>query len=500
MQLVWFRRDLRTLDNTALSQAIATGQPVIALYIATPQQWESHHMAPIQADLIYRRLYELQRELHELNVPLVYAEVSTFAEQGDLISKLLTYDKIQGLHANIEYEWNEKQRDSSIESRCPPSKNVHLYHDKCVLPPRSVLNKKGEYFKVFTPFKRAWLNQVSLAGVSVFPRLKKGNDEVPEVTFLQPLVSQFNSKCHFSYPRTDSNQYDVCTEALIHQLREFCAESPLSSHNAFSSQNALSSEKNAFRHTKSVDRYKEDRDFPFIEGTSKLSPYLALGFLSVRQCVARLTYQQSMDDLNEGEQIWLSELVWREFYQHLLDFEPKLSKGLPFIDWAIDLEWHNDKDWFERWKNGTTGYPIVDAAMRQLNSTGWMHNRLRMIVASFLTKDLLIDWRWGEDYFLSKLADGDYAANNGGWQWSASTGCDGQPYFRIFNPISQGEKFDTQGEFVRHWIPELKQVPSKYIHQPWMWSENHTLNYPERVVDHKTQRELALSMYKKAKG
>ncbi|MBD1556316.1 deoxyribodipyrimidine photo-lyase [Vibrio sp. S9_S30] len=481
MQLVWFRRDLRTLDNTALSQAVATGKPVIALYVATPQQWASHHLAPIQADLIYRRLYELQRELHELNVPLVYAEVSTFAEQADLMCKLLTDDNIQAIHANIEYEWNEKQRDSSIESRCPSSKKLHLYHDKCVLPPRRVLNKKGEYFKVFTPFKRAWLSWISLSGVSVFPRLKTGNIEMPDIAFLQPWVREFSSTCHFSYARADSSDYDVDTESLIHQLRAFCAENPSSDE-------------------KSVARYKEDRDFPSIEGTSKLSPYLALGFLSVRQCVARLAYQRNIKDLNEGEQAWLSELVWREFYQHLLEFEPKLSKGLPFVDWALDLEWHNNEAWFERWKKGATGYPIVDAAMRQLNTTGWMHNRLRMIVASFLTKDLLIDWRWGEDYFLSKLVDADYAANNGGWQWSASTGCDGQPYFRIFNPIAQGEKFDAQGEFVRHWVPELKQVPSKYIHQPWTWPESHTLDYPERVVDHKTQRVLALSMYKKAKG
>ncbi|MDF5415575.1 FAD-binding domain-containing protein, partial [Vibrio parahaemolyticus] len=171
--------------------------------------------------------------------------------------------------------------------------------------------------------------------------------------------------------------------------------------------------------------------------------------------------ENQQNDLTEGKATWLSEIIWREFYQHLLVFEPKLVKGKGFIDWEDKIQWSYDEKAFERWKTGTTGYPVVDAAMRQLNQTGWMHNRLRMIVASFLTKDLHIDWRWGEAYFMSKLVDGDFAANNGGWQWSASTGCDGQPYFRIFNPISQGEKFDVNGEFVRHWVPEIKSVPNK---------------------------------------
>jgi deoxyribodipyrimidine photo-lyase len=479
MQIVWFRRDLRTIDNTALNQAVATGEPVLALFLATPHQWKSHNKAPIQAHFLYRRLYELQRELNELNIPLLYQEVSMFADQVSMIRSLLRLETVNGVHANREYELNEQQRDGQIEALEIEGKDVHFYHDKCVMRPRSVLNKQGDYFKVFTPFKRAWLAKVSMAGVTVSPRLKRANDDFPCVGLLLNIVEEFNHKCHFTYPTEDSAAYAVDTESIIQKLRDFCRES--------------------------ASQYKDDRDLPAIEGTSRLSPYLVLGCLSPRQCIARLTYQENdrlknFDELNEGEQTWLSELIWREFYQHLLEFEPKLSKGLPFVDWSIDLEWHNDEDWLTRWKNGETGYPIVDAAMRQLNQTGWMHNRLRMIVASFLTKDLLIDWRKGEDYFMSKLIDGDYAANNGGWQWSASTGCDGQPYFRIFNPVSQGGKFDAQGEFICKWIPELKEVPQKFIHQPWNWTKRHTLDYPKPMVDHKTQREMALDMYKKAKG
>lgn len=215
--------------------------------------------------------------------------------------------------------------------------------------------------------------------------------------------------------------------------------------------------------------------------------------------MARLYAESKMGFLSQGAQTWLSELIWREFYQHLLTFEPKLCKGKDFLYWGRYVKWWQEHDHFERWCRGETGYPIVDAAMRQLNQTGWMHNRLRMIVASFLTKDLHIDWRWGERYFMSKLIDGDYAANNGGWQWCASTGCDGQPYFRIFNPITQGEKFDESGVFIRHWIPELSSVPDKYIHAPWLWAGVNSVLYPSPIVDHKAEREVTLDMYKQAR-
>jgi deoxyribodipyrimidine photo-lyase len=214
--------------------------------------------------------------------------------------------------------------------------------------------------------------------------------------------------------------------------------------------------------------------------------------------MARLMYQQALP-LQGGREVWQSELIWREFYQHLIYFEPKLSKGHSFTMWGDNLVWRNNPAEIEAWKRGRTGYPIIDAAMAQLNNTGWMHNRLRMVVASFLVKDLHVDWRIGEEYFMSNLIDGDYAANNGGWQWCASTGCDGQPYFRIFNPITQGEKFDSDGSFIRRWIPELETVPEQYIHKPWCWPKAKSLSYPSPIVDHKTEREITLALYKNAK-
>jgi deoxyribodipyrimidine photo-lyase len=207
----------------------------------------------------------------------------------------------------------------------------------------------------------------------------------------------------------------------------------------------------------------------------------------------------SEGELSKGQEVWFSELLWRDFYQHLIYFEAKLSRSKSFLAWGDRLNWHSNADHFDAWKRGDTGYPIIDAAMRQLNQTGWMHNRLRMVVASFLVKDLHIDWRCGEAYFMSNLIDGDYASNNGGWQWCASTGCDGQPYFRIFNPVSQGERFDSTGEFVRTWIPELHTVPDRFVHKPWLWSESHDLDYPPPIVDHKREREITLQLYQQAK-
>ncbi|WP_182020127.1 deoxyribodipyrimidine photo-lyase [Vibrio diabolicus] len=470
MILVWFRRDLRTLDHTALKAALDSGQPVVACFIATPEQWREHHMAPMQADLIARRLEYLNDELESLNVPFLYKEVPSFSDCTEVISEWAKTLEATSVMANIHYEVNERELDAQVsEALASHDIDFELFHDKCVHPPTTVLNKQGEYFKVFTPFKRAWLTQFQM------PAVTKPHEQAPLssklLEQLEPI--RFSSDFTFSYPRESSEDWFASTNDVLKQLREFARERS--------------------------DAYKEDRDFLAIDGTSQLSPYLAIGALSPRQCIARLYAENQQNDLTEGKATWLSEIIWREFYQHLLVFEPKLVKGKGFIDWEDKIQWSYDEQAFERWKAGATGYPIVDAAMRQLNQTGWMHNRLRMVVASFLTKDLHIDWRWGEAYFMSKLVDGDFAANNGGWQWSASTGCDGQPYFRIFNPISQGEKFDSDGQFVRHWVPEIKSVPNKYIHKPWTWEGFSLLEYHKPMVDHKTEREITLRLFKSAK-
>lgn len=466
MKLVWLRRDLRTVDNTALNQAIATSESVVACYVATPTQWHAHHMAPIQADLIARRLAVLAKELQALNIPLLYAEVSDYRESAQCVAAWAEQLGACEVLFNREYEVNEQARDERLKSLLDALGIASIgLEDKCFQAPGSVLNKQGAYFKVFTPFKKAWLKSMVLPAISKTVAAQPFTlPEALQSSIWQPHVA-------FHYPRENSDAWPVDSEAIRDRLRGFCQDE--------------------------VDRYHEQRDFPATAGTSVLSPYLAIGALSVRQCIARLYWQQSY--LSNGREVWLSELIWREFYHHLIHFEPKIVKGHGFVEWEKHLSWPAKPHWFEQWCKGQTGYPIVDAAMRQLNQTGWMHNRLRMIVASFLTKDLHVDWRLGEQYFMQKLIDGDFAANNGGWQWCASTGCDGQPYFRIFNPITQGEKFDPNGEFVKHWLPELASVPSKYVHQPWNWPGRSILDYPPPMVDHKREREITLSVYTQAK-
>ncbi len=341
MRLVWFRRDLRSFDNTALTAALNSGDPVAAMYIATPEQWHQHHLAPIQADLIWRRLAELQQELAALNVPLFYQQVADFQAAAVAVSQLAKTLNATQVLANRDYELDEQQRDQLAQQLLSEQGIIwSAFDDKCVLPPGSVRTKQGEFFKVFTPFKRAWLTLFQPPVIGKNRPVALWN--VPSA--LAELV--WHPEQAFDYPRIDSTPWAADFETVRAQLRDFCRER--------------------------VQDYHQARDFPAREGTSSLSPYLAIGVLSARQCVARLYHESSMGELSEGAQVWLSELIWREFYQHLVAIEPNLSKSRDFVEWGARLEWWNDNEKFQLWCEGKTGYPIVDAAMRQLNHTGWL--------------------------------------------------------------------------------------------------------------------------------
>lgn len=314
MILVWFRRDLRTLDHTALKAALDTGQPVVACFVATPEQWQEHHMAPMQADLIARRLEHVHQELTELNIPLLYKEVPRFDDCTKVICDWA--DKLNATAAmvNINYEVNEVELDRKV-SQALDNRGVefHAFHDKCVHAPTTVLNKQGEYFKVFTPFKRAWLQKFSLPTVSKPQR----QNELPSEQLEAVKQDAFDADFTFSYPRESSKAWCASTNDILKQLRTFARERS--------------------------DGYQMKRDFPAIDGTSQLSPYLAIGALSPRQCIARLYAENPQPDLSEGKATWLSEIIWREFYQHLLVFEPKLVKGRGFIDWEDKIQWSYDE-------------------------------------------------------------------------------------------------------------------------------------------------------------
>ncbi|WP_318505236.1 deoxyribodipyrimidine photo-lyase [Photobacterium leiognathi] len=472
--IIWFRDDLRTVDNTALNHAIETGLPVIALFVATPMQWHEHHVAAIQVDFIHRRLRVLKQQLAVLNIPLQVMQCNDFSESVDAIAEYCHQHRVVHVFANKQYPLNEQLRDEKLGVLLAQSGiKQSLFDDNYVLEPETILNREGELFKVFTPYRNAWIKRFSAE--PSYPVTT--NKEVALSDTTSAMLADSTEIQSLGYPVIESVLWPVDEEAILQRLDTFCV-------------------------TKAQD-YHQQRDFPAIDGTSCLSPFLAIGALSARQCVYQLLqYFPHALEVNKEDGVftWLNEIIWREFYGHLLHRYPELSKNHPFQDYTQYVRWQDNPTLLKAWQDGKTGFPIVDAAMRQLRATGWMHNRLRMITASFLTKDLLCDWRAGEQWFMQHLIDGDFASNNGGWQWAASTGTDSQPYFRVFNPTLQGQRFDPKGDFIRTWVKELAKVPDKYIHTPHQWDSSGSLDYPLPIVDHKEARLLAIEAFKQAKA
>lgn len=476
MKMVWFRKDLRIKDNHALTRACQSNEPVIAIYFATPKQWQNHACAPIQIDLIHRRLLILKQELEVLNIPLLIYTVPYFIDTHDTLINLCQKYQITDVYCTKEYEFNELDRDNAIAGRLSLTGTMlHSYEQKSLLAPNAVKTGDGKPYRIFTPFKHAYLKamlQTDLVPIGA-PLPVMPNRETQLL-----LQKNHNKEFDFRYPRRDSIDWPVDDRTILQRLHDFCS----------------------FR----ITQYHTDRDFPSCHGTSLLSPYLAIGALSPRQCFARLLTEHPhvLCEQKTGPSVWLSELIWRDFYQQISAHNAMISKGKTFIPWMDSIEWQRNDLLFERWKQGKTGFPIIDAAMRQLKEIGWMHNRLRMVVASFLVKDLHIDWRWGERYFLSQLIDGDFASNNGGWQWCASTGADAQPYFRIMNPHLQSKRFDPKGRFIRAWVQELSPLPEHALHEPHSWAakQNMTLNYFKPVVDHNLASKRAVALFKQAKA
>ncbi|MCO4781734.1 MAG: deoxyribodipyrimidine photo-lyase [Candidatus Cloacimonetes bacterium] len=468
--LVWFRNDLRLCDQPTISSAIlsakSSNSKIIACYIDCPKQWSMHHMAPIRHDFILARVKQLQSELKDLNISFLIKSVDTYDDVSQCLSEICTAHQISDLYFNEELMIYELQRDQKvIDTLCDVK--VHKFYSDCLIRPNTIFTQQNNPFKVFTYFKKEWLKQLPTVDLILKPKALNPDN----------LIS---NKCNLDvdFDESITKMYPVDEASILQTLRDFVQQK--------------------------VSSYEQSRDYPSLQGTSKLSPYLAIGALSPKQCLMRLFYEfpNVLNELKTGPMVWLSELIWREFYKSTLVSFPNTMKGKAFLDHFENLQFLNNRALFDKWCIGQTGYPIVDAAMRQLNQTGWMHNRLRMVTASFLIKDLHIDWRWGEKYFMQKLIDGDYAANNGGWQWAASTGTDAAPYFRIFNPTTQGERFDKSGKFIKQFIPELKDIPSKFIHKPHDFATKNSieLDYPKPIVDHKVARLHTLDMYKEAKS
>lgn len=472
--LVWLRRDLRLRDHSALLAARrASNDGVVAIFLLSPAQWREHDEAPAKVAFWLDNLRGLSEALAEKNIPLRIARADRFDDAPRVLRSLAREIGADSLWMHHEYEVNERRRDEAVtEALGEDGIEVHTLHDRCVLEPASIRTGQGDFYSVYTPYRKAWTQAFHEDDPAVGGRPRRqdslgiDSDRVPD---------EVEGYAGATY-RDDL--WPAGERAAERRLERFLE-----------------------RH---VDDYDDRRDQPAVEGTSGLSPYLAAGVISPRHCFARAREANHgrVDGGRKGLQVWMQELIWREFYTHVLVGAPWVSMHRAYQSYTEQVEWRDDREGLRAWKEGRTGVPIVDAAMRQLAETGWMHNRLRMITAQFLSKNLLVDWREGERHFMRHLVDGDLASNNGGWQWSASTGTDAAPYFRVFNPVRQSERFDPDGEFLRRHLPELEDLDTKALHDPSRLTplERAGLGYPEPIVDLKRSRQRAIDAFQAVKG
>ena len=468
MQLIWLRSDLRQHDNTALAAAAARG-PTVAVYLLSPQQWLDHDDAACKVDFWLRNLRELSSRLGELNIPLLLRTANHWDQAPAVLLELCVQLNVQAVHVNEEYGIHESQRDAAVAVALK-SKGIafHSYLDQLLFKPGTVLTKTETYFQVFSQFRKV-----------CYERLHRS---MPALVKTPGKQAKLN---------IDSDPVPASVEGFAMPSESLRALWPAGEQEARRRLDTFADAQ--------IDYYQSERDFPAKPGTSQLSAYLAAGVISPRQCLqaALQSNQGEFDSGKVGAVTWINELLWREFYKHILVGYPRVSRHRAFRPETEALAWRDAPDDLAAWQEARTGLPIIDAAMRQLLETGWMHNRLRMIVAMFLTKNLLIDWREGERFFMRHLIDGDLAANNGGWQWSSSTGTDSAPYFRIFNPLSQSEKFDSEGLFIKHWLPELAGLNKKEVHNPASAGGLFGVaNYPSPIVNLGASRERALAAFK----
>lgn len=468
--LVWFRRDLRDVDHAALAQGLRRARQVYCVFVFDREILEAlSSRKDRRVEFIRESLLELDQALRQRGGGLIVRHAQAIDEIPRLASEL----GVDAVFANRDYEPSAKARDAAVESRLGVLGIAYeSFKDQSVFEGAEVLTQAGRPYTVFTPYKNAWLKRLT------------DDDLVPHGSDTGVLLA---TKLAVGVPALETIGFhptDLKTLGVLPGMsgaRKMLAD-----------------------FYTNIAGYKERRDYPALNGGSNLSVHLRFGTISIRELVAAAQAAGALGD-SSGAACWLSELIWREFYFMIIDFFPHAATRSfkPDYDAIVWEQGETAEFAFTAWCQGKTGYPLVDAAMRQLNSTGIMHNRLRMVVASFLVKDLGIDWRRGEAYFAQCLNDFDLSANNGGWQWAASSGCDAQPYFRIFNPITQSERFDPEGSFIRHYLPELAAVPAKFIHAPWRMNEAEQTscgvfpggNFPPPLVEHDQARRLTLARY-----
>ena len=468
--LVWLRNDLRMDDNPSLKQACIENDEVHCIYIYSSEQSALHNEANCKIEFIIENLKDLNRSLNEFNIPLTIINSKGFNDNAEKIIETTKKRSITKVYWNNVFGTDEQKRDLDVK-QILKSNNIEYetFDDQVVFAPGTIKTGENKPYSVFTPFKRRWIENfnIDLLDVEFEYSIKNNTDVISN-------VEDFD----FEYKKTHS------VDMSLWKIGE---------------ENALSILMNYM--DEKIYSYSTDRNEPIIDGTSRLSPYLSMGIISSKRCILEALKKNNFE-LDSGEKgiiKWIDVIVWREFYRNIMFSFPKVSKGMPFQDYTKNIKWRFNKEEFDAWKNGKTGFPIIDSAMRQLTSEGWMHNRLRMVVAMFFTKNMLHDWRLGEAYFMQNLLDGDFSSNNGGWQWSSSTGTDAAPYFRIFNPITQSKNFDSDGLFIKKYVSELKELDKKEIHDPEENIRNH-LNYPSQILDLKQSRLRAIEAFNSAKN
>lgn len=481
--LHWFRRDLRVAGNTALKYNWKKNNGRVlglfcfdSLFLSRPDF--SHN----RFALFLKTLKALQQELREKGGDLLVVDALPQDALPKIIHRLRQQETVQLVTYSRDYEPFARQRDETIEKKLAELKvDVQSFRDHLLIEPHEIFKTQpGDFYQVYSPFAKKWFDLLS--SETIQQRIK---DQEQGLQYLekQPNTAIF-SVTWKNVSSSDFPYRDALDDFI--QKNQTSVTIPIpeaGSHRAYQVLKDFQS------HLKD---YKERRDIPSVLGTSRLSLFLKNGSIVSTQLIAYLGLQKQSYKKDDSPTRFLKEIAWREFYYHILYHRPDVEKK-SFLAKYETLAWENNSEWFQRWCEGTTGFPIVDAGMRELNTTGWMHNRVRMIVASFLCKDLLIDWRWGENYFMKMLLDGDMAPNNGGWQWAASTGCDPQPYFRVFNPWLQSSKFDPEAEYIRRYVPELRDCTTEQIHEE---DGDRGSQYPRPMVQHRLQKDKAIALYK----
>jgi deoxyribodipyrimidine photo-lyase len=466
MNLFIFSDDLRIKDNRALFESSLDQNGLVALFIINKSKNKAHgdNLAKLKLKLL--GLEKIAEPLSSLNISLKILYSKKISDEPGDILDFCKSNGIKKIFLNSEYPFNEKQRNKNLEKICNKYQISYREYNSQLIDPDDVRNNSRLPFKVFTPYSKKIRSLMTPDILRENPAPLKQKNRILDQDAIPQFQDAYNQELNFSF-----DDFPISESSAIQKLDDFIDSS--------------------------IQNYKELRDIPSLSATSNLSSSFAIGLISSKQAINHVL--ESLPDENgTGQFAWITEIIWREFYKYITYHFSHVSKGKCFNPKYDHILWRDDEESFIKWCEGNTGVPIIDAAMRQLNERKWMHNRLRMITAMFLSKNLLVDWRKGERYFMENLIDGDFCSNNGGWQWSASTGVDASPYFRIFNPITQSEKFDPDGKFIKDFVPELIECPSNEIHNPS--SETRlSLNYPEMIVDLKSSRLRAIDAFKSIK-